>query len=315
MREMSELANIVYGYDLEAKEINHKFESFYDIVAITAMEESIYEYVSEDDSESIVMESAVGKLIKKTVETIGEIIKSLCNFIADLVDKVISKVTGKDVQDKLDSLKNVESDEKINILDSDREVERLNTYIREMAILERKLLNLKRSNRFLKLSSRQSNAMIIECNQILNEMNKLNDRYDNEFLDDNSDVIKVALADAVRFNEKSLKNVKVDFKEVEEGAKKVLKEFEQDANGCDVPVKLNILQKMSNSIATRARKCTQHMCKYRLINLRAVMMVGIGTGAVIGTKAYLKTPKGQQKMAELVTKAQTKANEYASKIK
>ena len=117
----------------------------------------------------------------------------------------------------------------------------LDDYIKQMVSLERKLMNIK-DGALLNVPGSSNNLHVIEANEILHEIDKLNQKYDSEFLSKNDKVIKLAAKDAIRFNEKQLQQVKVDYDAVEKGSKEVLAMFKKDAKGCDVPVKLNGIQ-------------------------------------------------------------------------
>jgi hypothetical protein len=120
-------------------------------------------------------------------------------------------------------------------------------------------------------------------------MKSLEAKYDSKFISEHQQVIELASKDAIRFSEKQLKDVELDFDAIMKNSKKVLKQFKTDANGCKEPVKLNILQKMIRALATKIRQVTIATGKRHDKNLAAVLAL-VGTSLAVA--AYMNNFAG-----------------------
>ena len=173
----------------------------------------------------------------------------------------------------------------------------LNKYIQEMVKIERELLNLKASESLIGYQGNQT-AINIEIAKIMRKAEKLQDKFDEELLDKNKKVINMALIDAIRFSDKQLENVKVDAEALKSGSKKILKEFQKDANGCDVPAKQNAIRKLGNMVGTMTRKYYNKKTSVAGTTIKTVI-------GIIGVKILASVAKGY---------IQTKTNELANSV-
>lgn len=293
---------------------SHYFESCYDIFIIKAKEleinKNLYNLVTESE-ESFILEASIQGLVDKVVKTI----ESIINAISFMITKIVDKITGKEYKKKIEELEKkideindkVEIDninkKKIDIHDDKKCKEELNKYIREMTKLERKLMTMRFDNMINPTMT--DGKLIVECNLLIKEIDDLNDKYDKSFLEENKDIIEMASKDAIRFSKKQLDNVKVDYEAIEKGSKEVLMQFKKDADGCEIPIKLNILQKISNSIATRVRRVVNRVSSYRHRNLSAVL----GIGALIaGITLISKNEKAKEKVKGMYKKGMEAIN-------
>jgi hypothetical protein len=278
--------------------INNLMESVYDTFLIEAkeleMNTSIYHLISESDAE-IVYEAQVSDLSKKVVNAITAIMKQIEEYIDKVKREIIENFSEKEKKEKLKVIKEnidkLDSKEKVEIEDDAAKRKLLDEYLRDMLKLERKLVNLKVSYKMRVI--RQDGIFIIEANKITDEMNKLNAKFDEDFLNDNKDIIQMASKDAVRFSEKQLDNIRVDYNALEKGSDEILQQFKKDANGCEIPEHLNIIQRMSNSVATRVRRVAAKLTEYRHRNLGKI--IALGTVA-LGITAYMKFPPVKNKV-------------------
>lgn len=243
--------------------------------------------ITESDN-FVIYESKIKSIVDKLKELISSLIEKIKEFCTKSKNGIAKLFSDKknDI-DELVSNKNIPN-EKVEIYDIKTKQDLLNTYINKMINLERKLMNIKVSNK-VKLEN-DANS-IIEYNDIIREIDKLNDEFDKSFLDENKDIIKMASKDAIRFSEKELKNVKVDFNELEKGSTEILSKFKEDANGCDIPIKANILQKMVNSVSTRVRKVVYKSTSYKHLNLKTILAL---SAALFVGKQALSNPKVQE---------------------
>jgi hypothetical protein len=261
--------------------------------------ESVDEYTVD-----AVYETTVKDLAEKVKKTINDIIKS----IKGLIDKAKQKLFGK-TEDKnavaasAELVKNIKSvpnaDLKVDVYSSEEYKKILNDYLREMLALERKLQRVKQVERF---GGKKGNVGTIECQEIFREMDKLNEKFDKEFLDANEKTIQMAKRDAIRFNDKQLKTVKVDFDALQADSEKILEAFKKDADGCEVPEKLNLFQKMSSSVATATRKVTTKMSQNYSKTLSSVLIFA-AAGAAIHNPILRE--KGKEFGKKAVTKIQS----------
>lgn len=234
--------------------------------------------------------------------TIGKGVLDIINKIAEFIENVKNAVLGnfhdKENEAKLKEIRKnrdkIDPNKKVKIRKGN-DAEVLNQYVKELLILERQLLLIKSSpeisvgtNSVKKASNRNIEAM-----EILNKMKSLDEKYDKKLIEDNDDIIEMASKDAIRFSEKQLENVELDFDAILKNSKKVLKEFKTDAKGCKEPVKLNILQKMIRSLATKIRKATLLTASRHKKNLAAVLgLITLATASVAIPMAYQSNAGG-----------------------
>ena len=264
-------------FDLCLLEANH----------ITENAISLFNLSHVYDQNDIMYEAGLSDVVNTVIKAIESIIKAIIDFCTKAVNKVKSLFT-TEKKDKLDELvENIDKienpSEKISIYQSEKMQKAFNVYVKQMLILERKFMSLKVSTSLSK-NPMANNTFIVESHKILKEMEELDKKFDIILNDDTKAIVEMAKKDAVRFAEKDLTNVKVDFDAVEKGSKEILQKFKTDANGCEVPEKLNILQKMSNKIATAGRKTTAKMTTYKhktLFNVLkgAILIAGVGIAA------------------------------------
>jgi hypothetical protein len=233
-------------------------------------------------------ETANKGIIKKFGEFIEKIIDNIKIFINKIINKFKGNKENKELLEKLNEAEKVvkNDDEKIELYDMTNEEKIINEYIKKLITLERKLMAIKVEIKYpfpsLVDSSEGQRAIAqVEYQKVEQELEKINEEYDKKILNKYSNVIELAKKDAIRFSKKQLENVEVDFKNLSKGTEKVLREFKKDANGCKHPVKLNLLQRISNSLAIRSRKYLQKKVTYREHNMGIIMRVVVGiTGAI-----------------------------------
>lgn len=254
---------------LSLEKLNHIWETCYDSFFIQC-EDIRMSSVVEESVKEFMYEAEASNIGKKVVEVIQKIIETIQDFCSKVKSAIVDKFTSKEAKDNLtkleESIKNdpEKGNKKVKIYDDAKAQAKLNTYIQEMAKLERKLMNIKiQATDNFKLGNNKDASLVISANQIMREMDKLNEKYDKDLLDANEEVIEMALKDAIRFSDKQLSNVKVDYDAVQKKSEQILAEFKKDANGCNVPVKYNTIQKMANAIGTRVRKFVQKKTEVR----------------------------------------------------
>lgn len=294
--------------------LNHIWESSYDTFFIQC-EDIHNSSVVEENVKELMFEASVSDVGKKVVEVIQKIIDTIKDFCSKVKEAIIDRFTSKEAKDKLKEVedaiqKNPEKGkEKVKVYDDVKAKAKLDTYIQEMAKLERKLMNIKiQATDNFKMGNKKDAALVISANQILREMDILNSKYDKDLLDINEEVIEMALKDAIRFSDKQLSNVRVDYDAVEKKSEQVLAEFKKDANGCDVPVKYNAIQKMANAIGTRARKFIQRRTEIRKKNMALIF----GTAAIsLGITAwtqYKNNPAVKQPVDRIIAQVKNARN-------
>lgn len=276
---------------LSLDKINHIWESTYDSFFIQC-EDIKNSSVVEESVKNLMYEASASDLGKKAVEVIQKIIESIREFCSKVKDAIIEKFSSKDAKDNLKKIEDaIQKDpekgkKKVDIYNDVKAQAKLDTYIQEMAKLERKLMNIKlqATNNF-KLGNGNDAALVISANQIMRDMDNLTAKYDKDLLDIGDEVIQMALKDAIRFTDKQLNNIKVDYDAVQKKSEQILSEFKKDASGCNVPVKYNLIQKMANAIGTRVRKFVQRRTAVRKRNLMLIFGAG---AASIGITAYVQ---------------------------
>ncbi len=265
---------------------------------------------------SAVYEGKVYDIAAKIVYAIENAIKAIAEFAGKLKDKVLAEFGSKETKEKLDAAKETVSKNKevskkqVDMYIDEENRKLLDDYIQSMAKLERQLMNIKVGAMVGKPGTK-NNLHVIEANEIIHKMDELNHKYDSEFLQKNDKIIKMAAEDAIRFNEKQLNNIKVDYAAVEKGCKEILNTFKKDAKGCDVPIKLNIIQRMSNAIGTRVRKFLHNHTKFMHSNLKSILTgVAIGIAVKKGGDAVVKnvkaSPEAMKHVSDIAKKATDK---------
>lgn len=285
---------------LEMDKINHFWESTYDTFAVTFME-TTYSSVIEENTKDLILMEETESLGKKVVAAIQKIMDAIASFCSKIKDAIVSKFTSKEQKEKEEKIreelkKNPEAaNKKLKVIRDEKNVELLNTYIREMAKLERKLMNIKaQATDGFKSGNSKDAQLVISANQILREMDKLDEKFDKEFLHDNEETIEMALKDAIRFSDKQLENVKVDFDAVEKESSRILAEFKKDAQGCDVPVKYNIIQKMANAVGTRTRKYIEKKTRIKKKNNALIIASALTILGISAVETYKTNPAVKQ---------------------
>lgn len=278
-----------YECAIQLQKLDHITESMMDSFYIQC-EETRLSPVVEESMKELLYQEAVSDLGKKVVAVIQKIIDAIREFCGKMSKAIAGRFAEQDVTEKMELVNKAmqdnpkEASKKVKVNIDQRNKELLDEYIRETVKLERKLMNIKlQAKDGFKFGRGKDAELVIAANEIIHEMDKLDARFDSEFLQENKDLIDMALKDAVRFSDKQMKNVKVDYRAVEQESERVLAEFKKDAQGCDVPVKYNIIQRMANGIGTRVRKFVQHMTTTRKKNLALIL----GTAMVaLGITAY-----------------------------
>lgn len=297
-------------FDLYLEKLNHILESRKDIFNIRCAEIDIQSAMLESYNSDIVLEAASSSLSKSVSEFITKIIDMLREYISKLTKAINKYFEEKQAKKMYAQLKKHEADvmkakNELAMLNPEYKKKLLDEYLREMLQLERELLTLKTAHKGM-TKVVDDGTFVVEVNKIMRKVDELNAKYDKAFLDDSKDIISMASKDAIRFSEKQLENVRVDYDALENGSSKILQQFKIDANGCEVPVKLNCLQKMTNSVATRVRKTSDTMTSYKKKNFATVATViaavAVGTG-------YVLYKAGDPKVTTAVNFAKGKADE------
>ena len=266
--------------------MNELYIEYFEKEAELAMKEAYHEFLSEYASNDILMMESVftesSNILDKAKDTIRKIIDAIKNFFSNAIKTISDIFTKKDAEKKLEELEkaDIPASQKVTIVSSDKDKELLNNYIKEMVKIERELMAIKGTIKGNMIIGDKDLAML-EYQKVSKKIDDLNAEYDKKFLKDNQETIELAAKDAIRFSKKQLNNIKVDFKALEDEHTKILKEFEKDADGCDVPIKHNILVKMANSLGTRMRKVEASLVKCRKINVLAALAISFAAGAVV----------------------------------
>lgn len=261
---------------------------------------------SVEDMETV-MEAKENSIVDRIITAISEIIDACIKFIMEVKDSIMGIFKDKENAKKLKTIRDnrdkIDPNKKVKI-NKHNDAAVLNEYVKELIVLERQLLLIKSSPEVklpqTPISSKGSNRTI-EAMEILNKLKSLDEKYDKKLIDDNSDIIEMASKDAIRFSEKQLENVELDFDAILNNSKKVLKEFKTDAKGCKEPVKLNILQRMIRSLATKIRKATLSTSRRHNKNFMAVLgLIGSSTLALGAKYVYDTNPKVHDKVQSML---------------
>lgn len=284
-------------FDLAVLEANHFFETAYDLFLANQMNASI---VLEGTEMETYMEAESKKVKAASESFFNKIGKAIEEFIDEIKKKFFEADSTKKLNDAKEAVK--KNSKKAEAIKVDAEsfemnADDLNKYIQEMVKIERELLNLKASESLIGYQGNQT-AINIEIAKIMRKAEKLQDKFDEELLDKNKKVINMALTDAIRFSDKQLENVKVDAEALKSGSKKILKEFQKDANGCDVPAKQNAIRKLGNMVGTMTRKYYNKKTSVAGTTIKTVV-------GIIGVKILASVAKGY---------IQTKTNELANSV-
>lgn len=308
--------------ELEILKFNHEIDTNINLFTIESktldLEKNIYNVITESEYD-IILENKLSEVGKGIGNFIDNIIKSIKELVKKCIDSIKllfssksseSSSENKDEEKKIEEtikvINNPQTEEQKKIVEETKveviinnEDEILNEYIKELVKLEREVLNLKtqryRLNTTLKQNSKTRNKkddINDKIRYIEKSLDKLNQKYDDEFLKKNQKVITMSLKDAIRFNDDQLENVKLDFNAIQNNCEKVLKEFKKDADDNDIPVECKgLIKKLSNHLSTRARKSMVNILsgkktasstiKKKLIGLSVALLVGTINATVI----------------------------------
>lgn len=322
--------------ELELLQLEDYMESEINMVIISErmMSTTTNSYYTESEMIAV-YESKLATLKTKIADAIEHVIQVISDFISKSVRSITDFFTSKKAKEAIEICdKNTDKipSETVEMLSIEKDKKRLDEYIRELASLERELLAVKVDMNFGVRIKRNNAKYIITCNEILHKIDALNAKYDRDFLRENDNIIKMASKDAVRFSDKDLKKVRVDYAELEANSKKILKAFKTDANGCDVPEKLNVFSKLINSLSTRIRKVMVRMTSYKKKNISKVVIIGSAVVTALGIRKLKKMgvvdsvkPMWQELKKEIkdevtqdhpkLAKAATSASETVNKAK
>lgn len=283
--------------EINLLKINHLCESEFDSFKIT-LGQNIFNIDYFTESEFVLYyENTVSELGQKISSAIEGIIKVIQDFIDKLKNKILSAFDNDKKRKLNEAAKNLTSEQaskKVKIYSSKKEKEALDEFIREVAKLERRLLSIKVDIKYRSYNA--SNAFTYA--DIERQITKLEKKYD-DVISGNEELVEMALKDAIRFSEKELNSVKIDYDAVKNQSDEILQRFKKDANGCDIPIKLNLIQKMANKISTRVRKyLTKHTTrKHR--NLSIVIGLAATVGAIkLGVNVARYDPEIRDKIVK-----------------
>ena len=258
-----------------AMENDHMMKSYIDAFHVEAAE--LYmeaaSHIISDHETSILYENACSDLVSKLSGFIQKVIDNVSLFFRNLKIKIFGS---KEEKEKLAQIKEaVKSAKKlpesarkqIKVYRTKKNKKALDAYIKEMAQLERRLMRLKveannDSGNGLSLlpivgafvpDKDNTSSIMIEYNDIKDAMDKCNAKYE-KLIEQNAEVVELALADAIRFSDKELKDIELDMDAVKADSDKVLAKFKEDAKGVKVKEQANLLQRMTSAIETHVRK-------------------------------------------------------------
>lgn len=255
----------------------------------------------------------LGDSVTKFITRVIDMIKSLFNKISSVFSKDEKSDKIKKAESILEKNPSADKGKKVEVIVSKEEKNAINEYIREMAKLERKALNLKT----ISGGPHFDNDTLLQMNhnEIMKEMQLLNDRFDKQLLSKHNKVIQMGLKDAIRFNDKELDSIKVDFNEVEKESERILQLFKKDANGIEHPVKKNLIQKIAQNLGTRVRQ----YCKKRTeIRKKNFAVVTLAVAPILTFMAVARNPWVQQAVSSEINRqfpgAMDKVREKMDKI-
>ena len=249
------------SYNLDIMKAMHVMESALSIYDISVMTES------EDN--------ALNTLKEKAKSAIQKVIDAIKDFIDAVHKKLMTTFKKEDIDNLKIVSKNVDKlkdgNEQIEVFDEEKARRELDEYLQEMLKLERKITNLKFEYKLQSKKNRKDAFFIMEYESIMKEIDRLNEKYDKKLLDDNFHIIKMAKKDAVRFSEKQLDNIGVDYDQMKKGSEEILSQFKTDINGCKRKETLSCLQKLTQKSSTIVRKYIQKITTYKHRSIMGVI--------------------------------------------
>ena len=320
-----------------AMENDHMMQSYIDAFHVEATE--LYmeaaSHIISDHETSILYENACSDLISKLSGFIQKVIDNVSLFFRNLKIKIFGS---KEEKEKLAQIKAaVKSAKKlpesarkqIKVYRTKKNKKALDAYIKEMAQLERRLMRLKvEANndasyglQMLPIvgafvpSKDNTSSIMLEYNDIKDAMDKCNAKYE-KLIEQNAEVVNLALEDAIRFSDKELKDIELDMDAIKADSDKVLAKFKEDAKGVKVKEQANLLQRMTSSIETHVRKYMRDCGGYHQKNTAALLAIAKITGITLtslGASELIKqATQGEVDIAGTVTNAAV--NTYNNKV-
>lgn len=288
----SDAQSIIIPYDLEIKKANHVFKSSYAFALIESCEMEVLpsNYLTESDMNDI-HQSKFKELINQCIALIKSIINSIQQLCRNCIDKIKDMFIKDNRANYVKIIKAFSdspyySDEfkkfkNANILNDEKGQKVLNEYIQILLKYEREIVKLELESKTKMGHMGNSDVQIIHrIMEIEKKIDELNNRFEKSFIQENQYIINMALKDAIRFSDKQLENIKVDFNKVQSESEHILQAFQKDANGCDIPEQLNLVQKIVNSIATMIRSRCIQMTQYKTRNYDTIIGIAL-TSALI----------------------------------
>lgn len=285
-----------------AMENDHMMQSYIDAFHVEAAE--LYmeaaSHIISDHETSILYENACSDLVSKLSGFIQKVIDNVSLFFRNLKIKIFGS---KEEKEKLAQIKEaVKSAKKlpesarkqIKVYRTKKNKKALDAYIKEMAQLERRLMRLKvEANndasyglQMLPIvgafvpSKDNTSSIMLEYNDIKDAMDKCNAKYE-KLIEQNAEVVNLALEDAIRFSDKELKDIELDMDAIKADSDKVLAKFKEDAKGVKVKEQANLLQRMTSSIETHVRKYMRDCGGYHQKNTAALLAIAKITGITL----------------------------------
>jgi hypothetical protein len=311
-----------------AMENDHMMKSYIDAFHVGAAE--LYmeaaSHIISDHETSILYENACSDLVSKLSGFIQKVIDNVSLFFRNLKIKIFGS---KEEKEKLSQIKEaVKSAKKlpesarkqIKVYRTKKNKKALDAYIKEMAQLERRLMRLKveannDSGYGLQMlpivgafvpDKDNTSSIILEYNDIKDAMDKCNAKYE-KLIEQNAEVVNLALEDAIRFSDKELKDIELDMDAIKADSDKVLAKFKEDAKGVKVKEQANLLQRMTSSIETHVRKYMRDCGGYHQKNTAALLAIAKITGITLtslGANEVVKSlTQGKVDIAGTVTNA------------
>ena len=258
-------------------------------------------FLTESEAVDAYMEAEEGAL-QKIKKSIDKLINTIKEFFSNIKKKQIDKTDTADISKKIHAAEKQftpeQLNEKVKVIRNEKSIKILNDYIVAMVKLEREIMNLN----FLNATDTKAlgnGRYVTEYEAIMKKVDALNKAYDDKIIKENQDIIEMARKDAIRFSDKQMKNIKVDFEAIEKGSNKVLAQFKKDADGCEEIIKVRGIHKLSNFIAARVRKMTYDTVDWKMNNFGRIFQGVLVTAIIMGGGVMVKTPAGQQKLAEI----------------
>lgn len=311
-----------------AMENDHMMQSYIDAFHVEATE--LYmeaaSHIISDHETSILYENACSDLISKLSGFIQKVIDNVSLFFRNLKIKIFGS---KEEKEKLAQIKAaVKSAKKlpesarkqIKVYRTKKNKKALDAYIKEMSQLERRLMRLKveannDSGYGLQMlpivgafvpDKDNTSSIILEYNDIKDAMDKCNAKYE-KLIEQNAEVVNLALEDAIRFSDKELNDIELDMDAIKADSDKVLAKFKEDAKGVKVKEQANLLQRMTSSIETHVRKYMRDCGGYHQKNTAALLAIAKITGITLtslGANEVVKSlTQGKVDIAGTVTNA------------